>query len=55
MWDGSIPERLADVPGCEAEQVDPWLWLEHEVKKHDLSLFPQNYWNRYGARQDEHR
>lgn len=26
---GIEPERLADVPGSQAEQVKPWLWLEH--------------------------
>ena len=29
VWDGSIPERLADVPECKAAQAAPWLQLVH--------------------------
>lgn len=50
-------ERLADVPGSQAEQVMPWLWLEHEIKRFVLS-FPtellEQVWGPAGRAQVSH-
>lgn len=40
VWDGSVGERLASVPGCEARHAAPWLQLQHSVKEYDLSFLP---------------